>query len=51
MVPPPMGAPPQSNDQAGLVTCPALCVGSGALNAFIAHYRDMAQMTPVADPL
>jgi hypothetical protein len=36
---------------AGLIAFPALCIGSIALNAFIAHYRDVAQTTPAADPL
>lgn len=36
---------------AGLVAFPVFCVVSVALNAFIAHYRDVAQATPAADPL
>lgn len=35
---------------AGLVCFPTLCVGSMALSAFVAHYRDVAQATPDADP-
>lgn len=36
---------------AGLIVFPVACVGSMTLNAFIAHYRDVAQATPAADPL
>jgi hypothetical protein len=36
---------------AGLTAFPTLCFGSLALNAFVAHYRDVAQITPAADPL
>lgn len=35
----------------GLTAFPIVCVGSLALNAFVAHYRDVAQTTPEADPL